>query len=138
MCFSSVSFFLLHLKYKPDCPSNQEVLKDYGECLTWMQESSLIYISYESKPLETALSLISEAINQFWIVTVTRGATKNDKEIWVFVFTHFHADNYDTSPGACTIERVKRRVSINIVDRAAVRLIKTKGTWKIAEGRVRV
>ncbi len=35
---------------------------------------------------------------------------------------------------ACTIVRVERRVSKNIVDRAGVRLIKTIETWKEGEG----
>ncbi len=38
---------------------------------------------------------------------------------------------------ACTIEWAERRVSINIVDRAGVRLIKTIETWK-GEGRLGV
>ncbi len=37
---------------------------------------------------------------------------------------------------ACSTERVERRVSINIVDMANVRLIKTKETWKKGEGKV--
>ncbi len=34
----------------------------------------------------------------------------------------------------CTIEMVERRVSINIVGRAGVRLIKTLETWKMGGG----
>ncbi len=37
---------------------------------------------------------------------------------------------------AYTIERVERRVRVNIVDRAGVRLIKTIETWKKEVGRV--
>ncbi len=114
-------FYLLHLKYKPDCPGNQAVLKNYGKCLTWMQESSFIYISYESKPLETALSLISEAINQFWIVTVTRRATRKVRKPG-YMFSHIFkpitmARGQVTMKGiACTIERIEIWVSINIVE----------------------
>ncbi len=35
---------------------------------------------------------------------------------------------------ACTIERVEKRASINIVDRAGVRLINTIETWKEGGG----
>ncbi len=34
----------------------------------------------------------------------------------------------------CTIEMVERRVSVDIVDRAGVRLIKTSETWKMGGG----
>ncbi len=39
---------------------------------------------------------------------------------------------------ACTIERVERKVNINIADRAGVRFIKTTETWKRRGGGVGV
>ncbi len=63
------------------------------------------------------------------------------KEVWAtsgqgYLFSQFFkpittARRQATMKGvACTVERIERWVSINIVDRAGVRLIKTIESWK--------